>query len=203
MVTMVMMGLSTVVVGLLPTYAQVGVWAPVLLVSMRLAQGLAVGGEYGGAAAYVAEHAPPGRRGYATSWLQTTATVGFLLSLLVILTCRVAVGDDAFKAWGWRIPFLTSILLLAVSLYIRLKLEESPIFQKMKSEGRTSKSPIRESFGSWGNLKGVLVLLFGITSGMTVIGYGAQFHALFFMQNTLQVDYKTSYAIFAVGLALG
>lgn len=203
LVTMVIMGLSTVVVGLLPTYAQVGVWAPILLVSMRLAQGLAVGGEYGGAATYVAEHAPPARRGYATSWLQTTATVGFLLSLLVILTCRVAVGDDAFKAWGWRIPFLTSILLLAVSLYIRLKLEESPIFQKMKSEGHTSKSPIRESFGAWKNLKGVLVTLFGITTGMTVIWYTAQFYALFFMQSALQVDYKTSYTIFAVGLAIG
>src|SRR3984957_4091507 len=203
MITMVVMGLSTLCVGLLPTYAQVGVWAPVLLVSMRLTQGLAVGGEYGSAATYVAEHAPPAHRGYYTSWLQTTSTIGLLLSLVVILTCRITLGDDAFKSWGWRIPFLTSILLLAVSVYIRLKLEESPVFQKMKLAGCTSKSPIRESFGSWDNLKRVLVLLFGMTTGMTVIWYGAQFYALFFMQNTLQVDYKTSYAIFAVGLALG
>jgi hypothetical protein len=203
MITMVMMGLSTLAVGLLPTYAQVGVWAPVLLVLLRLTQGLAVGGEYGSAATYVAEHSGPAHRGYYTSWLQTTSTIGLLLSLLVILACRLTLGDEAFKVWGWRIPFLTSIALLAVSIYIRLKLEESPVFRKMKLEKRTSKSPIRESFGSWGNLKVVFVLLFGITSGMTVIWYGAQFYALFFMQNTLQVDYKTSYAIFAVGLTLG
>jgi MFS family permease len=203
LITMVIMGLSTVAVGLLPTYAQVGVWAPIVLVSMRLAQGLAVGGEYGGAATYVAEHAPPGRRGYATSWLQTTATVGFLLSLLVILGCRAAVGDEAFKAWGWRIPFLTSIVLLAVSVFIRLKLEESPIFERMKSEGRTSKSPIKESFGGWTNLKGVLITLFGITTGMTVIWYTAQFYALFFIQSAMQVDYKASYTIFAIGLTIG
>jgi MFS family permease len=203
MVTMVMMGLSTLIVGLLPTYAQVGVWAPASLVLMRLTQGLAVGGEYGSAATYVAEHALPSRRGFYTSWLQTTSTIGLLLSLLVILTCRLTLGDDAFKSWGWRIPFLTSFILLAVSIYIRLKLEESPVFQAMKMEGRTSKSPIRESFGSWKNMKGVLVTLFGITTGMTVIWYGAQFYALFFLQSTLQVDYKTSYAIIAVGLCLG
>ena len=170
---------------------------------LRLTQGLAVGGEYGSAATYVAEHARPDHRGYYTSWLQTTSTIGLLLSLLVILACRLTLGDEAFKAWGWRIPFLTSILLLAVSVYIRLKLEESPVFQKMKLDGCTSKSPIRETFGSWGNIKGVLVLLFGITSGMTVIWYGAQFYALFFMQNTLQVDYKTSYAIIADRLGPG
>ena len=203
MVTMVMMGLSTMVVGLLPTYAQVGVWAPVLLVSMRLMQGLAVGGEYGGAAAYVAEHALPTNRGYLTSWLQMTSTVGLLLSLLVILACRLTLGDGAFKLWGWRIPFLTSIVLLAVSVYIRLKLEESPIFQRMELAGETSKSPIRESFGTWANMRGVLITLFGITSGMTVIWYGAQFYALFFIQGTLHVDYKTSYTIFAIGLSLG
>jgi MFS family permease len=203
MITMVMMGISTVAVGVLPTYAQVGAWAPVLLVSLRLTQGLAVGGEYGSAATYVAEHAPVDRRGYYTSWLQTTSTVGLLLSLLVILSCRLSLGDDAFKSWGWRIPFLTSIVLLAVSVYIRLKLEESPIFQQMKLDGRTSKSPIRESFGNWTNMKRVLITLFGITSGMTVIWYGAQFYALFFVQNTLQVDYKTSYMIFAVALSLG
>jgi MFS family permease len=203
MITMVMMGLSTLLVGLLPTYAQVGVWAPILLVFLRLTQGLAVGGEYGSAATYVAEHSLPAHRGYYTSWLQTTSTIGLLLSLLVILACRATLGDEAFKAWGWRVPFLTSILLLATSVYIRLKLEESPVFRKMKSDGCTSKSPIRESFGSWSNIKGVLVLLFGVTSGMTVIWYGAQFYALFFIQNTLQVDYRTSYAIIAVGLALG
>lgn len=203
LVTMVIMGLSTISVGLLPTYAQVGVWAPALLVLLRLLQGLAVGGEYGGAVTYVAEHAPPQRRGYATSWLQTTATVGFLLSLVVILVCRLAQGDDAFKAWGWRVPFLISLVLLIVSVYIRLKLEESPVFEKMRASGRISRSPIRESFGSWRNLKGVLVLLFGITSGMTVIWYTAQFYALYFMQNALQVDYKASYVIFAVGLTLG
>jgi MFS family permease len=170
---------------------------------MRLTQGLAVGGEYGGAAAYVAEHAPPSHRGYLTSWLQMTSTIGLLLSLLVILTCRLTLGDDAFKSWGWRIPFLTSIALLAVSIYIRLKLEESPVFQMMQLDGRRSKSPIRESFGTWGNMKGVLITLFGITSGMTVIWYGAQFYALFFMQSTLHVDYITSYVIIAVGLALG
>jgi MFS family permease len=201
--TLVMMGLSTVIVGMLPTYAQVGLWAPVLLVAMRLTQGLAVGGEYGGAATYVAEHAPDGRRGYATSWLQTTATAAFLLSLIVILACRVGVGDDAFRAWGWRIPFLTSIVLLGVSLYIRLKLQESPIFERMRLEGRTSAAPIKESFGDWGNLKRVLITLFGITTGMTVIWYTSQFYALFFMQGVLQVGYKTSYAIFAVGLTLG
>jgi MFS family permease len=203
LITLVIMGLSTVVVGLLPTYAQVGVWAPILLVAMRLAQGLAVGGEYGGAATYVAEHAPRGQRGYATSWLQTTATAAFLLSLLVILACRLAVGDDAFRGWGWRLPFLSSVVLLAVSLYIRLKLEESPIFEQMKLEGRTSPAPIRESFGNWNNLKRVLITLFGITTGMTVIWYTSQFYALFFTQGLLQVDYKTSCTIFAVGLTIG
>ena len=203
MITMVMMGLATVAVGLLPTYAQIGVGAPVLLVLLRLTQGLAVGGEYGSAATYVAEHAPDRHRGYYTSWLQTTSTVGLLLSLLVILSCRLSLGDDAFKSWGWRVPFLTSIALLAASVYIRLKLEESPIFQQLKQNGLTSPSPLRESFGSWSNLKGVLITLFGITSGMTVIWYGAQFYALFFVQNTLQVDYKTSYMIFAVALSLG
>jgi MFS family permease len=203
MVTMLMMGLSTVMVGVLPTYAQVGVWAPVLLVAMRLTQGLAVGGEYGGAAAYVAEHAQSSNRGYLTSWLQMTSTVGLLLSLLVILACRLTFGDESFRLWGWRIPFLTSIVLLAVSVYVRLKLEESPIFQRMELSGETSRSPIRESFGSWTNMRCVLITLFGITSGMTVIWYGAQFYALFFIQSTLHVDYKTSYIIFAIGLSLG
>jgi MFS family permease len=203
LVTMVIMGASTVAVGLLPTHAQVGLWAPLLLVLFRLTQGLAVGGEYGGAATYVAEHSPDAHRGYATSWLQTTATVGFLLSLVVILTCRVAFGDEAFRAWGWRVPFLSSIVLLAFSVYIRLRLEESPVFEKMCRQGRISKSPIRESFGGWQNLKVVLVSLFGITTGMTVIWYTAQFYALFFVQSALHLDYKTSYAIFAAGLIIG
>lgn len=203
MITMVIMGLSTLLVGFLPTYAEVGVWAPVFLVFLRLTQGLAVGGEYGSAAAYVAEHAEPTRRGYYTSWLQTTCTIGLLLSLLAVLTCRLTLGDEVFKAWGWRIPFLTSIFLLAVSVYIRLKLHESPVYRKMKQDGRASASPIRETFGSWSNIRNILVLLFGITSGSTVIWYGAQFYALFFMQSTLHVYYKTSYAIIAIGLALG
>jgi MFS family permease len=203
LVTMVIMGFSTLFVGLLPTYTQVGLWAPILLVFLRLAQGLAVGGEYGGAATYVAEHAPRGQRGYATSWLQTTATVGFLLSLIVILSCRVVVGDAGFKEWGWRLPFLTSIVLLAVSVYIRLRLDESPVFEQMRSEGRVSRTPIRESFGGWKNLKAVLVTLFGITAGMTVIWYTAQFYALFFMQSVLQLGYQTSYTIFAIGLIIG
>ena len=154
MITMVMMGLSTLFVGLLPTYAQVGVWAPALLVFLRLTQGLAVGGEYGSAATYVAEHAPPAHRGYYTSWLQTTSTIGLLLSLLVILACRLTLGDDAFKSWGWRIPFLTSIVLLAVSVYIRLKLEESPVFHRMKLDGRTSKSPNQGELRLLGQYKG-------------------------------------------------
>lgn len=203
MITIALMGISTVTVGLLPAYSQVGVWAPIFLVTMRLAQGLAVGGEYGGAATYVGEHSLPGRRGYATSWIQTTATFGFLLSLIAILTCRMSMGDAAFKTWGWRVPFLASVLLLGVSIYIRLKLEESPIFVKMHATNRTSKAPITESFGAWTNLKKVLVTLFGITTGMTVIWYTAQFYALFFMQTVLQVDYKTSYSIFAVGLCIG
>jgi MFS family permease len=203
MVTMVIMGLSTLLVGVLPVYARGGVWAPILLVFLRLTQGLAVGGEYGSAVTYVAEHAPPQRRGYYASWLNTTPTIGFLISLLVILICRVELGDDDFRAWGWRIPFLISVLLLGVSVYIRLKLEESPIFRRLQREGRTCASPIRESFGSWGNVKRVLIVLFGVTAGMTAIWYSAEFYALFFMQNTLQVDFRTSYAIVAIGLTLG
>jgi MFS family permease len=169
---------------------------------MRMTQGLALGGEYGGAATYVAEHSPPEQRGYYTSWLQATCTGGLLLSLLVILACRLTLDDVAFKTWGWRIPFLGSILLVATSVYIRLKLAESPVFQGMKSAGSTSRSPVRESFGSWSNLKGVIVV-FIMATGMTVIWYTAQFYALFFLQSTMQVGYKTSYAIIAIGLTLG
>ncbi|RJG13812.1 MFS transporter [Pseudomonas cavernicola] len=203
LITMVLMGISTTVVGLLPSYAQIGLWAPALLVAMRLVQGLAVGGEYGGAATYVAEYAPAKKRGYATSWIQTTATGGFLISLVVILGCRLAVGEENFRDWGWRIPFLISLVLLGVSVFIRLKLAESPVFQHMKDSGELSEAPISESFGNWKNLKQVLIVLFGITSGMTVIWYSAQFYALFFLQNTLHVDFQNASLIFSVGLLLG
>ena len=165
LVTMLLMGLSTFVVGLLPSYAAIGVAAPAILVAMRLVQGLALGGEYGGAATYVAEHAPPGKRGLYTSFIQITATAGLMLSLLVILGVRTAVGEDAFQAWGWRIPFLVSILLLGVSLWIRLKLAESPAFRRMKAEGRGSPTPLKDSFGRWPNLKLVLLALFGLAAG--------------------------------------
>jgi MFS family permease len=202
-ITMVIMGASTFAVGLLPSYSQVGVWAPVLLVAFRLAQGMAVGGEYGGAAAYVAEYAPAGRRGYATSWLQISSSVGFLLSLVVILACRVSVGEEDFKRWGWRIPFLTSVALLAVSVYIRLRLAESPVFEQMKAERRASTRPVAEAFGRWDNVKRMLILLFGVTTGMTVVWYTAHFYGLFFLQSMLQTGYKTSYTIFTAGLVLG
>jgi len=162
LITIVVMGLSTALVGVLPTYAQIGIWAPILLVTLRLAQGLALGGEYGGAATYVAEHAPKGRRGYYTSWIQTTATLGFFLSLAVILACRLGFGEEAFRAWGWRVPFLISVVLLGVSVYIRLRLQESPVFAEMKAEGKLSKAPLKESFGQWKNARIVLLALFGI-----------------------------------------
>ncbi len=202
-ITMVIMGVSTFAVGLLPSFSQVGILAPVILVCLRLAQGLAVGGEYGGAATYVAEYAPRGRRGYMTSWLQISSTVGFLLSLLVILVCRVLVGEGAFRHWGWRIPFLTSIALLAVSVYIRMRLEESPVFVQMKAEGRASTRPVADAFGKWDNVKRMLILLFGVTTGMTAIWYTSHFYGLFFLQTMMQVDYQTSYMIFTVGLILG
>jgi MFS family permease len=203
LITIVVMGLSTALVGVLPTYAQIGIWAPVLLVGLRLAQGLALGGEYGGAATYVAEHAPAGRRGYYTSWIQTTATLGFFLSLAVILACRVGFGEEGFKAFGWRLPFLVSIVLLAVSVYIRLKLQESPVFVEMKAEGRLSKAPLTESFGQWRNARIVLLALLGATAGQGVIWYTGQFYALFFLQNTLKLDFKTAYLLIAVALAIG
>src|SRR5579863_8724996 len=179
LVTIVIMGLSTALVGVLPSYAQIGVAAPVILISLRLLQGLALGGEYGGAACYVAEHAPSGRRGLYTSWIQTTATLGLFLSLLVILVCRISLGEQ-FDVWGWRIPFLASIVLLAVSVYIRLQLRESPAFLEIKSQGRLSKAPLTEAFGRWGNLRLVLLALFGATAGQAVVWYGGQFYALFF-----------------------
>ncbi len=201
LVTIVLMGLSTFLVGVLPNYASIGVTAPIMLISLRLLQGLALGGEYGGAATYVAEHAPQGKRGLYTSWIQTIATVGLFLSLLVILSCRKALGPD-FETWGWRIPFVISALLLIISVYIRLQLQESPLFQQMKAEGRTSKAPITESFGRWSNMKVVILALLGGTAGQAVVWYGGQFYALFFLTQTLKVDPVTANLLIAGALAI-
>jgi MFS family permease len=203
LVTIIIMGLSTAAAGLLPTYASIGMLSPAILVLLRLAQGLALGGEYGGAAVYVAEHAPENRRGLNTSFIQTTATLGFFLSLVVIGGCRSSMVEASFKAWGWRIPFLVSLLLLAVSVYMRLKLNESPVFLRMKAEGKGSIAPLRESFGDPRNLKIVLLALFGATAGQGVVWYTGQFYALFFLQGTLKIDWKTTYTIVGVALALG
>ena len=203
LVTILIMGLSTAVVGMLPTYAQIGVAAPVILIILRLLQGLALGGEYGGAATYVAEHAPPGKRGLFTSFIQTTATLGLFLSLLVILACRTYLGKEAFEDWGWRIPFLLSILLLAVSVYIRMQLNESPVFLKMKAEGKGSKAPLTESFARWDNLRVVIMSLLGGTAGQAVVWYTGQFYALFFMLQTLKVDAQTANLLIAGSLLLG
>jgi MFS family permease len=203
LVTILVMGFSTALVGLLPTYASIGMLSPVLLVLLRLAQGLALGGEYGGAATYVAEHAPPERRGLHTSFIQTTATLGFFLSLIVIGACRRGFDENDFRSWGWRLPFLVSLVLLAISVYIRLKLNESPMFLKMKSEGKGSKSPIKDSFGNWPNLKLVLIALFGAAAGQGVVWYTGQFYALFFLTGTLKIDWKTAYDIMTVALLLG
>jgi len=200
LVTIVVMGTATALIGVLPTYAQIGLTAPVLLVLLRLAQGLALGGEYGGAATYVAEHAPNGRRGLYTSWIQITATVGFFLSLAVILAVRETTTAAHFASWGWRIPFLVSFILLAVSVYIRMKLDESPIFKEMKAQGRGSKSPLRDSFTRWPNLKLVLQALFGATMGQGVVWYAGQFYSLYFLTTTLKVDFVAAYI--AVGIAL-
>jgi len=202
LVTMLLMGLSTFVVGLLPSYAVIGVAAPAILILMRLVQGLALGGEYGGAATYVAEHAPAGKRGFYTSFIQITATAGLMLSLLVILGVRTAIGEDAFKDWGWRVPFLVSILLLGVSLWIRLKLAESPAFQRMKAEGKGSSTPLKDSFGKWPNLKLVLIALFGLAAGQAVVWYTGQFYALFFLEKTLKVDPALANMLVAVALLL-
>jgi MFS family permease len=203
LVTMLLMGLSTFVVGLLPSYDKIGLIAPIALVVMRLVQGLALGGEYGGAATYVAEHAPPGKRGLYTSWIQTTATFGLFLSLLVILFTRTRLGEDAFAAWGWRIPFLVSILLLGASLWIRLQLNESPAFQRMVDEGKTSKAPLADSFGKWGNLKIVILALVGLTAGQAVVWYTGQFYALFFLEKTLKLDGSLVYTLVALALLIG
>jgi MFS family permease len=203
LVTMAIMGLSTFVVGLLPGYDQIGVLAPILLILMRLLQGLALGGEYGGAATYVAEHAPDNKRGLYTSWIQTTATMGLFLSLMVIMGTRMTMSPDAFSDWGWRVPFLFSILLLAVSIWIRLQLNESPAFQKMKDEGTTSKSPLKESFGEWSNLKIVLIALFGAVAGQAVVWYTGQFYALFFLERMTKVDGLTANTLVAIALLIG
>jgi MFS family permease len=203
LVTMLIMGLSTFAVGLLPAYAQIGVAAPILLITLRLAQGLALGGEYGGAAIYVAEHAPPGKRGLYTGWIQTTATFGLFLSLVVILVVRNQTGEEAFKAWAWRVPFVVSIALLGVSLWIRLRLNESPIFRQMVDEGRTSKAPLAESLGDWPNLKLMLQALVGMVAGQAVVWYCSQFYALFFLEKMLKVDGALANTLTAVALALG
>ena len=203
LVTMLLMGVSTFAVGLLPSYASVGVIAPIALVTLRLLQGLALGGEYGGAATYVAEHAPPGRRGFYTSWIQTTATVGLFLSLIVILFTRVQLGSEAFGEWGWRLPFLLSGALLAVSLWIRLRLHESPVFQRLVKEGKTSKKPLTEAFANKKNLKLVILALAGLTAGQAVVWYTGQFYALFFLEKILKVDGALTNQLVAYGLAIG
>ncbi|RZI81141.1 MAG: MFS transporter [Rubrivivax sp.] len=203
MVTILLMGASTFIVGILPSYASIGVAAPIILIILRMLQGLALGGEYGGAATYVAEHAPHGKRGAYTSWIQTTATLGLFLSLLVILGTRTAMGEEAFADWGWRIPFLVSILLLAVSVWIRMTMNESPAFQKMKAEGKTSKAPLSESFGEWKNLKIVILALIGIVAGQAVVWYTGQFYALFFLQSVLKVDGPTANILVAIALLIG
>jgi MFS family permease len=201
LVTIMIMGLSTSVVGFLPSYTTIGIAAPIILIGLRLLQGLALGGEYGGAATYVAEHAPKGKRGAFTSWIQTTATVGLFLSLLVILAVRTLTGAS-FDVWGWRVPFLLSLILLAISVYIRLQLQESPVFKRMKAEGKSSKAPITESFFRWGNLKIVLLVLFGGVAGQAVVWYTGMFYELFFLTQTLKVEPQAANIMVAIGLAL-
>ncbi|MGY2902916.1 MFS family permease [Bradyrhizobium sp. URHC0002] len=203
LVTILIMGLSTFIVGILPNAATIGIAAPVILIALRLLQGLALGGEYGGAATYVAEHAPMGKRGYYTSFIQTTATLGLFLSLLVILFTRTALGEAEFAKWGWRIPFLVSVLLLGISVWIRLRLNESPVFQKMKDEGKSSKAPLTEAFANWSNAKIVIIALIGGVMGQGVVWYTGQFYALFFMQSILKVDGYTANLLIAWSLLLG
>jgi len=203
LITILIMGLSTFLVGVLPSYASIGLAAPVILIILRLLQGLALGGEYGGAATYVAEHAPQNRRGFYTSWIQTTATMGLFLSLLLILGIRSALGEEAFLDWGWRIPFLISAVLLIISVWIRMRLNESPAFKKMKEEGTQSKAPIKESFGQWKNLRIVILALLGLTAGQAVVWYTGQFYALFFLTKTLGVEANTANILIALGLLLG
>ncbi|KGF82986.1 major facilitator transporter [Massilia sp. JS1662] len=202
LVTILIMGGSTFIVGLLPGYASIGITAPIVLVTLRILQGLALGGEYGGAATYVAEHAPDGRRGFFTSWIQTTATLGLFLSLLVITGVRAGMDTAAFDAWGWRIPFLVSVLLLAVSVWIRMSMNESPAFARMKAEGRTSKAPLSEAFLTWKNGKIALIALLGVVMGQAVVWYTGQFYALFFLTKTLKIDDATANILIAISLAL-
>ncbi|ACB32508.1 General substrate transporter [Leptothrix cholodnii SP-6] len=203
LVTILIMGLATFIVGILPNYESIGVAAPVILIALRMLQGLALGGEYGGAATYVAEHAPHGKRGAYTAWIQTTATLGLFLSLMVILGTRTAIGEAAFADWGWRIPFIVSIALLAISVWIRLSMNESPAFKKMKEEGKTSKAPLSESFGQWKNLKIVILALIGLTAGQAVVWYTGQFYALFFLTQALKVDGATANVLVAASLVIG
>jgi MFS family permease len=203
LVTMGLMGFATFTVGMLPSYASIGVAAPIMLVVLRLLQGLALGGEYGGAATYVAEHAPDNKRGLYTSFIQTTATLGLFAALLVVIGTRTMIGEEAFKEWGWRVPFLISALLLGVSLWIRLQLQESPVFQKMKEEGTNSKAPISEAFGNWKNGRWALVALLGAVAGQAVVWYTGQFYALFFLEKMLMVDGATTNILIAVALGIG
>ena len=203
LVTILIMGFSTFLVGVLPNASQIGIAAPIILIILRMLQGLALGGEYGGAATYVAEHAPNGRRGYYTSWIQTTATLGLFLSLVVILGVQFALGREAFAAWGWRIPFLLSVILLGVSVWIRLKMSESPAFKKMKEEGKTSKAPLSEAFGQWKNAKIAIIALVGAVIGQAVVWYTGQFYALFFLQSILKVDGQSANIMVACALILG
>ncbi len=202
-VTLSVMGLATTLTGLVPTYAQIGIMAPVLLVFLRLCQGLALGGEYGGAAIYIAEHSPDDRRGYYTSWIQTTATVGFFVALMVVLVFRLALGDAEFKTWGWRIPFLLSAILLGLALYIRIRLQEAPLFARLRDQGKSSRAPLRESLGSGRNWKMIILALLGATAGQAVVWYTGQFYALYFIQTVLKVNFVTAYIIVAVALVIG
>lgn len=203
LLTLLIMGGATTVIGLLPTYSTIGVWAPIILVSLRLLQGLALGGEYGGAATYVSEHSPDHRRGFYTSWIQTTATVGLFVSLGIILATRLSLGDEAFKAWGWRIPFLLSVLLVGMSYYIRIRLKESPLFTRLKSVGRQSKNPLKDSFGNKKNWGLMMLALFGAVAGQATVWYTGQFYALFFLQTVLKVNFVTANIVIAIALALG
>jgi MFS family permease len=203
LITMGLMGVSTFLVGVLPTYAQIGIAAPIILVALRMVQGLALGGEYGGAATYIAEHAPNNKRGAYTAWIQTTATLGLFLALSAIMATRMSLSEEAFKEWGWRVPFLFSMALLAVSLWIRMQLEESPVFKAMKDEGTHSKAPLAEAFGQWRNLKIVILALFGLVAGQAVVWYTGQFYALFFLEKMLKVESNVAYQLIALGLLIG
>ena len=203
LITMTLMGIGTFFIGLLPSYATWGIAAPVVLIALRLVQGLALGGEYGGAAVYVAEHAPRGQKGYYTSWIQTTATLGLFMALLLILGIRNVQGEEAFGDWGWRVPFLLSVILLGVSLWIRIQLNESPVFLRMKEEGSTSKRPLSEAFGQWSNAKIAILALFGATAGEAVVWYGGQFYALFFLTQTIKVPGANAQIMIALSLLLG